>query len=47
MVEEALRDELGVRLVVATPSLVQHHGKGVLKLAESRQSPRSLDIRQG
>ncbi len=37
MVEEALRDELGVRLVVATPGLVQHHGKGVLKLAESRQ----------
>jgi TrmH family RNA methyltransferase len=39
MVEEALRDQLGVRMVVAAPSLVQHHGKGVLKLAESRQAP--------
>ncbi len=39
MVEEALRDDLGVRLVVATPALTQHHGKGVLKLAESRQIP--------
>ncbi len=37
MVEEALRDELGVLKVIATPSLVQHHGKGVLNLAESRQ----------
>jgi len=37
MVEEALRDDLGVRMVVATPALVRHHGKGVLKLAESRQ----------
>ncbi len=36
MVEEALRDNLGVKTVVAAPSLVQHHGKGVLKLAESR-----------
>ena len=36
MVEEALRDNLGVKTVVASPSLVQHHGKGVLKLAESR-----------
>jgi RNA methyltransferase, TrmH family len=36
MVEEALRDNLGVKLVVASPSLVQHHGKGVLKLAENR-----------
>lgn len=40
MVEEALRDDLGVKKVVAAPSLVQHHGKGVLKLAESR----SIDI---
>lgn len=40
MVEEALRDDLGARMVVAAPSLVQHHGKGVLKLAESR----SVDI---
>jgi TrmH family RNA methyltransferase len=36
MVEEALRDNLGVKLVIAAPPLVQHHGKGVLKLAESR-----------
>jgi TrmH family RNA methyltransferase len=36
MVEEALRDNSGVKLVVAAPSLVQHHGRGVLKLAESR-----------
>ena len=40
MVEEALRDKAGVTLVVATPALVQHHGKGVIKLAESR----SIDI---
>jgi len=40
MVEEALRDNLGVKMVVAAPSLVQHHGKGVLKLAESR----SMDV---
>ncbi len=39
MVEEALRDNLGVKMVVATPGLVQHHGKGVIKLAESRQAP--------
>ena len=36
MVEEALRDNAGVVKVVASPTLVQHHGKGVLKLAESR-----------
>jgi RNA methyltransferase, TrmH family len=36
MVEEALRDKAGVSMVVAAPSLVQHHGKGVLKLAENR-----------
>ena len=36
MVEEALRDDAGVTLVVAATALVQHHGKGVLKLAESR-----------
>ena len=36
MVEESLRDNLGVKMVVAAPSLVQHRGKGVLKLAESR-----------
>jgi TrmH family RNA methyltransferase len=34
MVEEALRDKLGVKQVIAAPSLTQHHGKGVLKLAE-------------
>jgi len=36
IVEEALRDNLGVKLVIAAPPLVQHHGKGVLKFAESR-----------
>jgi len=40
MVEEALRDKVGVTTVVASPALVQHHGKGVLKLAETR----SIDI---
>ena len=34
MVEEALRDKLGVKQVIAAPSLTQHHGKGVIKLAE-------------
>lgn len=36
MVEEALQGDLGVDMVLAAPSLVQHHGKGLLKLAESR-----------
>jgi RNA methyltransferase, TrmH family len=36
MVEEALRDNAGVTMIIAAPSIVQHHGKGVLKLAESR-----------
>ncbi len=36
MVKEALRDNAGVKMVVAAPALVQHHGKGVLKLAESK-----------
>ena len=36
MVEEALRDGTSVRLVVATPALTQHHGKGVIKLAEQK-----------
>ena len=36
MVEEALRDRSGVTMIVAAPGLVQHHGKGILKLAESR-----------
>lgn len=40
MVEEALRDKADVNLVAASPSLVQHHGKGVIKLAETR----SIDI---
>lgn len=34
MVEEALRDSLGVKQVIAAPSLTRHHGKGVIKLAE-------------
>lgn len=34
MAEEALRDNLGVKQVIAAPSLTRHHGKGVLKLAE-------------
>src|SRR5512143_515546 len=29
MVEEALRDKASVTMVVASTSLVQHHGKGV------------------
>lgn len=36
MVEEALRGDAGVSLVVAAPSLVRHHGKALLKLAEDR-----------
>lgn len=40
MVEEALRSGTGVKMVVAAPSLVQHHGKIILKLAETR----SVDI---
>lgn len=36
MVDEALRDNLGITLLVAAPALVRHHGKGVLKLAEDR-----------
>ncbi|HWR72752.1 MAG TPA: RNA methyltransferase, partial [Nitrospirota bacterium] len=35
MVEEALRDRLGVRMVVAAPSLTRHHGKGIIKLADA------------
>jgi RNA methyltransferase, TrmH family len=34
MVEEALRDNRGVAMVVASPTIMQHHGKGILKLAE-------------
>jgi RNA methyltransferase, TrmH family len=34
MVEEALRGNAGVSLVVAAPSLVRRHGKALLKLAE-------------
>lgn len=40
MVEEAIRDKAGVKMVVASPALVQHHGKAVLKLAEAG----SIDI---
>jgi RNA methyltransferase, TrmH family len=36
MVEEALRDGQGIIRIVAAPDLVRHHGKGILKLAESR-----------
>lgn len=36
IVEEALRDDLDVIMVIAAPDLVRHHGKGVLKLAESK-----------
>ncbi len=36
MVEEALRENLGVKSVVASPSLTRHQGKGVLNLSESR-----------
>lgn len=36
VVEEALRDNL-VKTVIASPALLRHHGKGVLKLAESRR----------
>jgi TrmH family RNA methyltransferase len=36
IVEDALRDDLNVAMVVATPDLVRHHGKGILKQAESK-----------
>ena len=36
MVEEALRDNLGIKTVVAAPSLTQHQGKGVINLSESK-----------
>lgn len=35
MVEEALRDRLRVRMVVAAPSLTRHHGKGIIRLADA------------
>ncbi len=35
MVEEALRSRTGIKMVVATPSLVQHHGKSILNLAQN------------
>ncbi len=38
MVEEALRGGTGVKMVVAAPSLVQHHGKSILKLAEKHST---------
>jgi TrmH family RNA methyltransferase len=40
MVEEAIRNKAGVKMVVASPALVQHHGKAVLNLAEAG----SIDI---
>jgi len=39
MVEEALRDRAGVRQVIASPSLTQHHGKGVISLAGQQGIP--------
>ena len=36
MVEEALRDDLGVNMLVASPAIVRRHGRGILKLAESK-----------
>ncbi|MDH4162099.1 MAG: RNA methyltransferase [Nitrospirota bacterium] len=39
MVEEALRDKTGVRQVIAATSLTQHHGKGVINLAEKSGVP--------
>ncbi len=36
VVEEALRDNVGVKMVVAASSLVQHHGKGIVKQAERK-----------
>ncbi len=39
MVEEALREGFGVKLVIAEPSLTKHHGKGVIRLAESKNVP--------
>jgi TrmH family RNA methyltransferase len=38
MVEEALRRGTGVKMVVAAPSLVRHHGKSILKLAENHST---------
>jgi len=35
MVEDAIRDGLGVIRIFATPDLVQHHGKSILKLTET------------
>lgn len=39
MVEEALRDKAGVRQVIAGTSLTQHHGRGIIKLAEHSGIP--------
>lgn len=36
MVEEALRDAVGLVCVVAAPALIRRHGKGLLRLAESK-----------
>lgn len=40
LVEDALRSSSQVRMVVAAPSLMQHHGKAILKLAE----PRGIEV---
>ena len=34
MVEDALRDNAGVKQVIASPSLTRHHGRGIIRLAE-------------
>ncbi len=36
MVEEALRDRLGVQQVIATPALARRHGRGIIGLAQER-----------
>jgi TrmH family RNA methyltransferase len=35
MVKEALRDKAGLTMLVASPALMQHQGKGLLKLADA------------
>ena len=36
MVEEALGSGSAIKTIIASPSLLRHHGKGILKSAESR-----------
>jgi RNA methyltransferase, TrmH family len=40
MVEEALRDGVGIKMIVASPALLRHHGKSVLRIADTG----SIDI---